>query len=244
MNRRRRLAFLAILLAWLAAGARPSSASSLRLVSPPAGAELVTGSMAAVEWDGAPPPSATVLVEWEAFLSLDGGRTYPIRITPHLDLSIRRFAFRVPEFPSRHVRLLLRFGDERREIEVETPQGFTIVGQARSWAPVSWPALTKGERPRPGDSGVLVWVEGSREGRGLREVVAKPDLLALRAIRPARLPWLPLVGPLRSRTDEAPPPASAVPASAAAASRRSPILQAASSPDRVSVRLLIHRFNE
>jgi hypothetical protein len=41
-------------------------------------------------------------VEWEAFLSLDGGRTYPVRITPHLDLSIRRrFHFQVPAFPTR-----------------------------------------------------------------------------------------------------------------------------------------------
>lgn len=48
--------------------------------APRAGAELAAGSLATVAWDG-PPRGAE---EWEAFLSLDGGRTYRLRITPHL----------------------------------------------------------------------------------------------------------------------------------------------------------------
>src|SRR4051795_4705942 len=67
----------------------------VRLVSPQAGATLTAGSTVELEW--APLAQLTQLKdaeEWEAFLSLDGGRTYPIRITPHLDLDLHRVQWR------------------------------------------------------------------------------------------------------------------------------------------------------
>src|SRR3954453_15866512 len=60
--------------------------------------------------------------EWEAFLSFDGGATYPVRITPHLDLKLRRVRWQVPAIPTDDARLLLRFGDERQENLVELAQ--------------------------------------------------------------------------------------------------------------------------
>ena len=245
MNRRRRLVLLAFLsAAWLAAGAR-SALAIPHLTAPVAGVELTAGSQAAVEWEGTPPPGAE---EWEAFLSLDGGRTYPLRITPHLDLSIRRFAFRVPQLPTRDARLLLRFGDERREMEIETPERFAIGAHARFWAP-PMPALVPGERPRPRDPGVVLWVEGSRDGTGLHEVAVDSSLLALRSIqRPASrrtMPWISPTRPTRTRTDEIAAPLAGDEESSAPVPLRLGIARpSATAPAPLAVRLLTHRFNE
>src|SRR5687768_2385723 len=101
-----------LLLAFLAlpAFAAGPAEQMARLVSPAAGDELIAGSAVTIEWEELALPEHTV--EWEAFLSLDGGRTWPLRITPHLNISIRRFIFRVPDLPTREARLMLRFGDE------------------------------------------------------------------------------------------------------------------------------------
>ncbi|MEZ5313174.1 MAG: hypothetical protein R2862_05705 [Thermoanaerobaculia bacterium] len=69
--------------------------------------------------------------EWEAFLSLDGGRDYSIRLTPHLDAEVRSFAVTLPDFETEEARLLLRFGDGRNEIEEEMPWTFAIVAATR-----------------------------------------------------------------------------------------------------------------
>ena len=96
-------------LALLALGSRSiaQEAPLARLLAPAEGDELTTGRDAVIEWEElALPPH---VVEWEAFLSVDGGKTWPLRITPHLDIAIRRFTFRVPDLPTREARLLLRF---------------------------------------------------------------------------------------------------------------------------------------
>jgi hypothetical protein len=201
---RRPSALLPLLLALLAAAAtsgRPAFASAPLLTAPRAGAELTAGSLATVGWEE-PPPDAE---EWEAFLSLDGGRTYPMRITPHLDLSIRSFAFKVPAFPTRDARILLRFGDERREVEVEAPQRFAILpglpglSERGSWLASLKAAPSRGEPARPGDPGVVVWIEGARDGSGLREVLAEVANFSPspRSIERSRRPWMPLLRPSR-----------------------------------------------
>lgn len=164
---------------WLALLALPAVAQPVRLVAPQAGTALVAGSAAELEW--APLAGFERLSrveEWEAFLSLDGGATFPLRITPHLDQDLRRFRFQIPAIPAADVRILLRFGDEHRETAVELPERFSIAASA-----VQVPALDlslglasravlPGEPARPGQSGVVAWVEGSRRGGGLRQVVA------------------------------------------------------------------------
>ena len=201
---RRSSAFLPLLLALAAAlapGGRPAFAASPLLTAPQAGAELKAGSLATVGWEN-PPPDAE---EWEAFLSLDGGRTYPMRITPHLDLSIRSFSFKVPAFPTRDARILLRFGDERREVEVEAPQRFAILpglpglSEEGSWLASLKAAPSRGEPARPGDPGVLVWIEGARDGSGLREVLAEVATFSPspRSLERSRRPWMPLLSPSR-----------------------------------------------
>jgi len=165
----------------------------VRLVAPQSGAALVAGSTAEIEWAplarfGGLPETE----EWEAFLSVDGGATYPIRITPHLDSDLRRFHFQVPPIPTANARILLRFGDERRETAVEMPARFAIASTPVEVLLVgetflrARQAVTAGEPALPGQAGVVSWVEGSRRGGGLRQVIAAeqpglqppPDLTA------------------------------------------------------------------
>jgi hypothetical protein len=139
--------------------------------------------MAELEWTPLEPFNQfSKIEEWEAFLSLDGGATYPVRITPHLDQDLRRVRWQVPPFPTKDARILLRFGDEREETAVELPQRFAITA-----SPALFPVLEKtftlvrsaispGEPALPGHAGVVAWVEGSRRGGSLRQVVAAEGL--------------------------------------------------------------------
>src|SRR5215471_18068604 len=91
----RRMALLSLLL--IAAAATAGAAQeklAVRLLAPAAHAEVDPGSTVLLAWESAGTPAD--VEEWEAFLSVDGGRTYPIRITPHLDASIHAFPWNVP----------------------------------------------------------------------------------------------------------------------------------------------------
>ncbi|MDX1998926.1 MAG: hypothetical protein SF066_14510 [Thermoanaerobaculia bacterium] len=163
-----------------AAGAAPRVEGpelAVQLLAPTPTAPLPAGGSVELAWDfvASPPAGAT---EWEIYLSLDGGRSYPVRLTPHLDLTRRRVTVRLPATPSREARFLLRVGDEREEIGVELPGVFTLAAGplgAPAVAPVPPAlALTRGESARPGLLGVSRWVEGARDGSGWREVAARP----------------------------------------------------------------------
>ena len=121
----RRVLLVLLLAAPLAANAE---VLSIRLEQPAKGATLTGGSTATIAW------SATSLdsevEEWEAFLSVDGGRYYGARITPHLDASIREFRWTVPNVSSRDARILLRFGNEKNEHVVELPVSLEIEAAA------------------------------------------------------------------------------------------------------------------
>lgn len=181
MSRCRRLLLLAGL-AWAAFAWTPAAALAealpVRLVAPRAGAALAAGSTAEIEWEPlASFQKLSKAEEWEAFLSLDGGATYPVRITPHLDQDLRRIRFQVPPIPTADARLLLRFGDERRETAVELPQRFSIVASPGRDSMERFLALagvepSNGEPALPGQAGVVAWVEGSRRGGGLRLRIA------------------------------------------------------------------------
>ncbi len=149
----------AALLATLSLYAEP------RLVEPRDGAELAGGSLATIEWSG---DVESCVEEWEAFLSVDGGRWFSTRITPHLDAGIRRFTFEVPNVTARDARIILRFGDEQRESEVAVPARFTIRFDPAAVRTPTALATHDGEPARPGDRGVALWVSGARDGSGLQ----------------------------------------------------------------------------
>ena len=162
--------------------ARPSPAAvpscpetAVRLVAPAADATLQAGSLAEISWEAqAPFDRLPAVEEWEAFLSLDGGAHYAVRITPHLDSGLRRVLWQVPATPTGDARLLLRFGDEHQETACELPQRFAIAapsGRRLDLAPARL-ALTRGEPALPGQPGVVAWVEGTRHGGSARPVVA------------------------------------------------------------------------
>jgi len=242
MDLRRLLGTLLLPFALLVAGAGTAYASAgPRLLSPRPGSELPAGSLAVVEWEDPPPE----VEEWEAFLSFDGGRSYPLRITPHLDLGIRRFSFQLPPFPTRDARVLLRFGDERREAEFESAQRFAITPRHTSLPPDLGIALSRGERPRPRDPGVVVWMEGARDGSGLHQVAsAAAEDSSLRSAASSRPRRMPLFWPPRPRAGRTAPlvPARAFQLPSSSMPRAAEI--SVTPPLRPSVRLLTGRLNE
>ena len=107
-------------------------AESLRVVAPANGATLRGGSFAELRWTSAQLPPAAE--EWEAFLSIDGGKYYAFRVTPHLDIQLRSFTFVVPNVDTRNARILIRTGDEVHELHFESRDSFSIVRDAKAEA--------------------------------------------------------------------------------------------------------------
>jgi hypothetical protein len=155
----RRLAVAASLLWASLAGAEP-----LRVTAPADGDVLRGGSLATIAWTATAALPAEV-VEWEAFLSVDGGRYFSTRITPHLDIDIRSFEWHVPNVSSNDVRLLIRIGDEREEKSLDVPLRLSIVADPSVRMPIAQAARERGESARPGDPGVALWASGDRGGR-------------------------------------------------------------------------------
>jgi hypothetical protein len=96
-------------------GAAASAAASPGgFLSPGRGEALAPGSVVRVEWRSAcesdVPPGFD---EAELVLSLDGGLTYPIRVSRELDPCESTVVWRVPAIASDSARLALRMGEER-----------------------------------------------------------------------------------------------------------------------------------
>jgi hypothetical protein len=163
----------------------PAVAAPVRLVSPASDTVLVGGTQAWLAWEPLGPlaPSGSLgrpgaFEEWEAFLSLDGGRHYTLRITPHLGRDLHHFAWSVPSIPTADARLLLRFGDERHERAWQVDRRLRIVATAAGELLPAALALAPGEAPLPGEAGVVSWVEGTRQGTARRQVGFCPPALS------------------------------------------------------------------
>jgi hypothetical protein len=85
--------------------------------------ELRAGETVELRW-GALPDGVR---EFEVMLSLDGGRTWPLRVSAELDRSERCLRWRVPEVATQHARLMLRCGDEVREMDGAPSAPFAIL---------------------------------------------------------------------------------------------------------------------
>jgi len=163
----RRLAFAVLLFASFA------RADTLRLIAPANGATLRGGSFAELRWSAAKlPPSAE---EWEAFLSLDGGKYYAFRITPHLDVDLRSFTFVVPNVDTHDARILIRTGDEVRESHFEARATFSIVRNPHAEQTFRHlGGFGRGEAARDGDPAVVAWTDGARNGSGITQRSSLP----------------------------------------------------------------------
>jgi hypothetical protein len=170
----------------LALAAASSASGGVRAVlhAPAEGEVLRGGTRATVAWAAEQLPP--FVEEWEAFLSVDGGRYYAYRITPHLDVRQRRFTFDVPNVASDDARILIRAGDERREIELELSRSFVIEedhARARTATPLAVDEDKRGEPARAGDRGVIEWIDGDRDGGHLTPRSALQREVVLREAR-------------------------------------------------------------
>ncbi len=182
--------------------ALPLSAEVLRVTAPRAGAPLLGGSFATLQWTaGALPPHAE---EWEAFLSIDGGKYYAFRITPHLDIDRRRFDFAVPNVDTSNARILIRTGDEKRESLFELPERYSIVRDARASVLPHLLSRARGpEAAREGDPAVIAWADGDRAGSRVTRQAAATTSTRIAAVAGETRSWSPVVAPKTLRTSSA-----------------------------------------
>jgi hypothetical protein len=108
------LTLLVLALAAAATGVQASSVDSP--AAAPGGADgpeiLSAGTVAEFAWN---PGDFSRADEMELVLSLDGGRTFPLRVTDDLSLAMRRISWRVPALPAEHARVALRVGCDEEE---------------------------------------------------------------------------------------------------------------------------------
>lgn len=113
----------------LAATAGPAKGQE-RFSSPDRGETLLPGSVIETAWAldcRAVVPEAD---EAEVVLSIDGGRTFPVRVSSELSVCASRFRWQVPALPTPHARLALRTGSgggERTETLRIVSAEFTIL---------------------------------------------------------------------------------------------------------------------
>jgi hypothetical protein len=106
---------------------------SAKLISPVAGQVLFPGQQVRVEWKTLLPHVDYSWCELELYLSVDGGRTFPFRITPQLDPRATFVYWNVPNMPTNSAVLDIRFGCEGFYPESYSPQtasSFTIAPSA------------------------------------------------------------------------------------------------------------------
>lgn len=140
--------------------AAPSRAASPEgFSSPRPGASLTPGSVVETRWHPLDAGAAAERDEAELVLSLDGGRTFPVRVSSEMPPGASSYRWRVPALPAGSARLALRVGTGRergRERIVLVSGAFTIASappepQALSSGPEeSWTEQALFERT-PGD---------------------------------------------------------------------------------------------
>ncbi len=219
----------------------------LQIVSPAAGEAIETGSRMDLAWRSA--RGSEEFEEWEAFLSLDDGRSFPVRLTPHLDSRVGRFEWTVPELPTATARILLRWGDEAGE-ESQLGERFEIrLSRDRIFSPPTFPSLARGESAlaldragRAGSAdGVATWVDGDRAGGDQRAYAAlsgEVGICGVELAKPSR------TGRLALSVSPALPGPQFFPVARARESfhRADGLGRNESGPEK-NVRLAIHRYN-
>jgi hypothetical protein len=146
------------------------------LVSPKAGAEVVAGTVVPIVWRGLQGGLVCprgMVSEQEIFLSVDGGKTFPYRLTqqlkrPFKPLAAATFQWRVPNLPTDEAVLNLRYGCQASaatclaigEVEGQSPQlrsQFRIVAAPGPIEEVTGLVVSAPAKARPGDLVKLTW---------------------------------------------------------------------------------------
>jgi hypothetical protein len=126
MNTRRLLATLfAVALSaapQLVSTATAGQTYAARLISPTVGQVLHPGQQIRVEWKSVLPNLNLGGCEMEVWLSVDGGRTFPMWISPWLNAKAKSFDWIVPNMPTNAAVLDIRFGCEAFYPETYAPQ--------------------------------------------------------------------------------------------------------------------------
>jgi hypothetical protein len=105
------------------AGSSKSGSYSAHLMTPRAGQVFYPGQQIRIEWkDTLPSVRYFNGCEMEVWLSLDGGRTFPMCITPILNPRTNYFDWTVPNTPTNAAVLDIRFGCEGFYPESYSPQ--------------------------------------------------------------------------------------------------------------------------
>lgn len=106
----------------LAAGADEGS----EILAPTAGTVVRAGDVVEVRWTPVPPD----VEEFELLLSIDGGKTFPVRFTTALDPKQTSYFWHVPNVPTGAARILLRVGVDDREEMMRPGPLFQVLGDA------------------------------------------------------------------------------------------------------------------
>jgi hypothetical protein len=112
-----------------------ASGYSAQLITPTAGQVLYTGQQVKVEWESIIPKTQAGGCEMEVWLSLDGGRSFTLCLTPHVDPAARYFYWTVPNTPTNAAVLDIRFGCEWYYPESYAPQPASTFAIANSTVP-------------------------------------------------------------------------------------------------------------
>ena len=103
-----------------------------QLLTPTAGQVLYPGQKIKVEWRSWLPPVDLHECETEIWMSLDGGSTYTILLSPYMDPNVHFFFWTVPNTPTNTAVLEIRFGCEPGYPESYAPQPASMFTIAKS----------------------------------------------------------------------------------------------------------------
>ena len=107
---------------------------AVRLISPVAGQVLYAGQKIMIEWQHRLPNIPLSGCESEAWLSLDGGRSFTLWIT-FLDPRNTSFLWTVPNTPTNGAVIDIRFGCDLHYPETYAPQPASMFTIAKSGVP-------------------------------------------------------------------------------------------------------------
>jgi len=117
------------------AAAAASRGQALRFLQPASGARFGPGTPVSVSWSAGLAAEPDV-AEMELVLSLDGGASFPLRVTQTLSPDARSYSWRVPALPTAHARLALRSGrggeKETEVIRTESAEFVIVAGPEAS----------------------------------------------------------------------------------------------------------------